>query len=201
MQKNRSCGKCLTLFVNGSVRTLDNRCQESSSTGPSVQFHQHACWAGGEKTSSWGRDRRMNFRETKRKNIKGYMSECHSVWLSEIIHISLKNHITILNLPRRGGRRITAKEAEQRKPLFRFKSLNSWKKQRTLNYPPFPPTVKPEALTRLLVGRKAPPWHDLLDLAECSPVEQRGGAERETRTPDLRQACVKSKPLQRGDPR
>lgn len=129
------------------------------------------------------------------------MSECHSVWLSEIIHISLKNHITILNLPRRGGRRITAKEAEQRKPLFRFKSLNSWKKQRTLNYPPFPPTVKPEALTRLLVGRKAPPWHDLLDLAECSPVEQRGGAERETRTPDLRQACVKSKPLQRGDPR
>lgn len=39
------------------------------------------------------------------------MSECHSVWLSESIHITLK---IILG----GGRRITAKEAEQRKPLF-----------------------------------------------------------------------------------
>lgn len=26
----------------------------------------------------------------KSKNIKGYVSECHSVWLSEIIHITLK---------------------------------------------------------------------------------------------------------------
>lgn len=57
------------------------------------------------------------------------MSECHSVWLSEIILITLK---IIL-----GGSRITAKEAEQRKPLFCFKSLNSWKKQRALNLPHF----------------------------------------------------------------
>lgn len=95
------------------------------------------------------------------------MSECHSVWLSEIIHIPLKI-ILRYYIYLRGGR-------EQQKMQSKTTVLlKSWKKQRKLHHPHFlrPQSQKlPQRSEKSACSKQnAPPWH-LLDLAESNPAQ------------------------------